>query len=313
MSGLAFTSDTLINSIKIRAQIPTNQATFRPEDFLQLANEEMVIGVVPSILTLHEDHYLYEESITLETDKSNYRIPYRSIGNKLRDIHYVDSTGNIYELTRIDEERRTDFGNNTQQGASSFRFYYIKSNEIILWPNISGTTTGSLLVAYYLRPNQLVKTNRSGLITNIDRDTGIITVDDFPDNFTSSISYDFIMNRSPHKIISFDVTVTSVSSAAETLTFALADIPEELVAGDYVMQAEESIIPQLPTELHMVLAQRVACRCLEALGDSQGLANANTKLQEMEYKTGIIIDNRVEGSPQKVVNRTTFLRNKRRF
>jgi hypothetical protein len=298
--SIAFTSDTLINSIKIRAQVPTNQSTFRTDDFLQLANEEMVIGVVPSILSLHEDHYLTEDTIELEDGKSNYAIPYRAIGNKVRDVKYQDNAGNIYELVRIDIESIVDYSNSSVSTMTGIRHYYLKGNEIILYPNLSGTATGSLLMSYYLRPNKLVKESRAGLITNIDRSSGIITIDDMPDNFSTSVDYDF------------DISASSVSSGAGTLTFALADIPDELVVGDYVMQAGEAIIPQLPTELHMVLAQRVACRCLEALGDTQGLANANTKLQEMEYKTGIIIDNRVEGSPQKVVNRTSFLRRSRR-
>jgi hypothetical protein len=306
--ALTFTSNTLINSIKIRAQIPTNQVTFRTEDFLQLSNEELVIGVVPSILQLHEDYYLHEDSIPLQDNKSNYPIPYRAIGNKLRDVKYKDDAGNIYEMVRIDIERITDFNNTVIQSSTGLLYYYVQNNEIILWPNIQATGIGSLLMSYYLRPNQLVKEDRAGLITNIDTNTGVITVEDFPDNFSSSIQYDFIMTRTPHKIMSFDITPTGASSVLSTVTFNPDDIPEDLVVGDYLMQAEETIIPQLPTELHAVLAQRVACRCLEALGDTQGLSNANTKLQEMEFKTGNLIDNRVEGSPQKVVNRTGFLR-----
>lgn len=433
--SLAFTSNTLINSVKIRAQIPTNQVTFRLDDFLQLANEELVIGIIPTILQLHEDHYLYEELIPLVDNVSNYPVPYRAMGNKLRNVKFQDNNGSIFELVRIDEDRRTDFGNTTVQTTSGLRYYYMQGNEIVLWPRLSGLGTGSLLVNYYLRPNMLVNENRAGLITSINRATGAITIDDFPANFTSSITYDFIMARSPHKIIQFDIPTIGVSSGLSTVTFGVKEIteittvadtlgslnntyfylnaaqdsilyyvwynvggggtdptisgrtgimvtvatndtantvatntktaidtagefttaintniltitnnnvgdttdasdvgltgftittttqgenliPTGLVVGDYIMQSEETIIPQLPTELHVILAQRVACRCLEALGDSQGLSNANTKLQEMEFKTGILIDNRVEGSPMKVVNTTGFIRRRsfsRRF
>jgi hypothetical protein len=90
-------------------------------------------------------------------------------------------------------------------------------------------------------------------------------------------------------------------------------IPDELSIGDYVAEAGQCIIPSIPTELHSMLAQRVACRCLEALGDMQGLQMANQKLSEMELKTGSLIDNRVEGAPLKVVNRHGFLRQSRRM
>ena len=65
----------------------------------------------------------------------------------------------------------------------------------------------------------------------------------------------------------------------------------------------------------MVLAQRVAQRVLEALGDTEGLNNATAKIAEMENKLTTMLDNRVEVAPRKVVNRalmTGVNRNKRR-
>jgi hypothetical protein len=57
-----------------------------------------------------------------------------------------------------------------------------------------------------------------------------------------------------------------------------------------------------------MLVQRVVCRCLEALGDTQGLANAKEKLAEMISKMGNLIDNRVESAPQKIFNKGSPLR-----
>lgn len=98
-----------------------------------------------------------------------------------------------------------------------------------------------------------------------------------------------------------------------TINNPITVIPDEIVIGDTVVAADTTIYPNVPTELHSMLAQRVACRCLEALGDQQGLAAANAKLAEMELKTGSLIDNRIEGAPLKVVNRHGFLRQSRRM
>ena len=75
-----------------------------------------------------------------------------------------------------------------------------------------------------------------------------------------------------------------------------------------LLQAEETIIPQLPSELHSVLAHRAGIRCLEAMGDSEGVKNAMTKLQEMEINLLTLIDDRVEEAPKKAVNRQGTLR-----
>lgn len=85
-------------------------------------------------------------------------------------------------------------------------------------------------------------------------------------------------------------------------------IPALLRKNDVIALSEQTTIPQVPSELHAMLAQGCAMRCLESLGDTQGLQNAAAKFAEMEQKTATLIDNRVESAPQKVNNRHTLLR-----
>ena len=47
---------------------------------------------------------------------------------------------------------------------------------------------------------------------------------------------------------------------------------------------------------------------LEALGDVEGMKMAQNELERMEYNSQTLIDNRVEGAPQKVVNRHSSLK-----
>lgn len=300
------TSTTLIESIKRRASIPISQNTFTDEDLLAIANEEIFIGLVPSILQVHEEYFVTSENIDIVSNKANYPIPSRAIGNRLRQISYRDTSGNVYEMTRIQPELRYDDQHNQVTNAV-YRFM-VKNNEAVLIPSPSVQTVGGLEMSFFIRPNVMVTEDRVGIITDIDRNTGIVTLEDFPKAFAASNLYDFIRIPSPHRIITYDVAIVTLDPVTKTVTFDIADIPEDVNVGDSVMLAGETFVPNVPTDLHVVLAQRVATRCLEAMGDTQGLANANTKLQEMEFKTAEIIDNRVEGSPQKIVNRNNILR-----
>ena len=54
MSSVLKTSD-LIRSIKRRAMIPSSQETFTDEDFLEMATEEVNLGLVPLIQRMHEE------------------------------------------------------------------------------------------------------------------------------------------------------------------------------------------------------------------------------------------------------------------
>lgn len=301
------TSDDIIESVKRRASIPEAQNTFTPQDFLDLANEEMAMGLVPTILQFHEEYLVKSEDTALVSGQVRYPIPYRAIGNKLRDLCYVDSSGNEFEMIKIDQDNTYDYRPNNDL---VFR-YKVEGGDIVILVNENAILTGSLRFRYHLRPSSLVLLNRGAQISSIDRNTGIILfTDEVPSHFTTSILFDLNRTKPDHRIISFDITATAVG--ASSITFDTDDIPDDLEAGDYICQSGETVIPNIPTDLHVMLAHRVATRCLESLGDTQGLQNANVKLAEMEVKTGTLIDARVESSPMKIVNRHGLVRAGRR-
>jgi hypothetical protein len=161
---------------------------------------------------------------------------------------------------------------------------------------------------YYLRPNTLVLNSKAGRICDIDTTTGVVTIETFPDAFANVPVMDFINAKSPNNIISFDKQPTSVDSITKTITFATTDLPSDLEIGDYLNVKQETIVPQLPVELHAILAQRVAVAALEALGDQEGLLAAQKRLDMMERSSTDLIDNRVEGAPEKINNRHGTLR-----
>ena len=101
------------------------------------------------------------------------------------------------------------------------------------------------------------------------------------------------------------VTSASFTLLETVISTGSVTIPKKLNVDDAISLPEETSIPQVPIELHPMLAQRVVMRCLEALGDAPGLQAAAAKLADMEAKTGSLIDNRVESAPLKVVPRHT--------
>lgn len=302
----ALTSNKLIQSIKRRALIPTSQNTFSDEDFLAMANEEMNIGLVPSVMQQKQDYLLISEVIPLQSNTSRYKIPYRAIGNILKDVFYKDTSSNYFEMSRIDKSDLPEFAG--PYTLSNHRLFYIEDNDVVMYPNVQGTVSGFLEMSYYIRPNDLVSENRVGVITAINTTTGEVTLSSLPSVFNLNELFDFIQEKSPHGILGFDVAPISINSTTKTLTFDPNNLPTDLSVGDHVALAGETMLPQLPDDLHVVLAHRVATRCLEALGDTQGLQNANDKLKEMESKTTTLINNRVQEAPKKILNGNTTIR-----
>lgn len=416
--------------------LPENMTAIREQDFLQFANEEMDLGVVPHVLLYHENYLLIEEDVIINPNQNRYAIPHRAVGNKLKNVAYVDNSGNIYEMTRIQLD---DLPYQQYVLSAGFNKFYVEGDEIVVVPMQNFQLTGSFRFYYYLRPNQLVAEIDVTKLTSVDYNKGIVTVENIPEIFQGITAFDITSSKSPFRLAAkevvptqlattttltytfgipqiynmvcpikasitpgsfvtvnddtsglglntsfwFDITgsdtpspdaigtlvrvdlsaavtgtdvatalvtemttalpYTIVSSNAGatlilsgaglglsvgqnftlinnniffTVTLAQAGtnfMPTRLNVGDILALPEETIIPQIPVELHSMLAQRVVMRCLEAIGDTQGLTNATAKLQEMEVKTGSVIDDRVEDAPQKIINRNSTLRVYRRY
>lgn len=327
-SGL--TTTALLKSIKRRAMVPDNQNTFTDQDFIDIMNEEMMIGIVPSVLQTKEEYFIFRQLVPLVAHKSNYPIPERALANKIREICYRDSvskaSGNEYEMTQIAiDDRYTGLSNGTgSSDFTGFRRFYVMGSDVVLHPDVGPSPYGSLAFYFYLRPNSLVKDSQVATITGINRTTGEITLSSLPSNYSVYVAntnntvittFDFVKARSPHNILDIDIPITALNSTTKTITLPTTSIPLDLEIGDFMPLSGQTCVPNIPTELHMVLAQRAAQRVLEAIGDTEGLNNASAKIADMEAKLSTMLDNRVEGSPRKVVNRalmTGVSRNKRR-
>ena len=300
------TSEQLIASIKRRANIPDSQAMITDEEILDFANEEMLLNLVPLVVSKHEDYYLTSEDTVIQSGVYSYPIPYRALGSKLRELAYYDQDSERYSplYRKSIDEITEDSARGTSSGANRF---YIMNENVVLDTN-TDVAHDFLTFFYNMRPNSLVLSDRVASITSIDRTSGIITVSSVPDAFTGTSKLDFVKLNSPHRILNYDLTPTLIDDANSQITFSLTDIPSELVIGDQICLQNETNLVNAPSELHVMLAQMVAARVLESIGDTQNLAAANDKLARMERSTEYLIDNRVTGSPIKAsARRNGFL------
>jgi hypothetical protein len=314
------TTSELIEAVKRRAFLPDAQETLTDDDILAFLNEEMYDSVLPLILQFHEEYLTYIETIPLMMNQNNYKIPYRAVGRKLRDVKYMDDQYNVYNMTRILPEDRAYF---QETGFNPYKAFYFQGDELILAPGVGNEPRGQLHYIYWLRPNQLVLETRTAQITGIDLSTGIITLNAVPKNFTLGSNIDFIHYLPGNKLVNYDIPILAVDPVGLTVTVNPADLvepwhqPDPLLINDYVCTAGESPVAQIPSELHSLLAERGCARCLASLGHTENLQNSEKKIQELELKSGSLIDNRSEGEPQKINNLNSILRaskiSRRRF
>lgn len=300
---MAFLAEDLITSIKIRSMVPSSQQTFLDPSFLLLVNEEMGINLLPDLISAREDMFLKRKTIPLVSGQATYFMPTRAIGNSAKAVVYVDSSGGKYELPQLTPEKvfASQYSDGNPMGV------YFENDKICLVPT-PNSNQGSVEVWYYSRPSELVLSTSCGKVESLSDDgtTLTITLDkSIESDVANGALVDVLNTSSPFNLDLEDVTITT--SVGTVITAPLASFQDSngtlsIAVGDYVCAAGTSNIPMVPQEFHPILAQMVACRMLEALGDLQKLQAANGKLAEMRMQAFKLIANRIETSNKKINN-----------
>jgi len=291
--------DKFIDSVKKRAAVPTSQVTFTDEDIIRFANEDLEENMIPLIMAVREEFFVESETYTPTVVNNNKRleVPERAIGTKVRLINPI-SNGVVQPPLSLIPLEHVEYSS----GGGSDRGYYMKGNFIYLL-----ISSEQVVVSYYQRPNEVVLLERAAQIEAIDRDTGIIEVDDVPSIIEAGSIIDFNQTKPGHRVYAKDVTVATVNQLTNQISFSLADIPDDLIVGDYICLAGETVIPQIPSDLHNMLAQATACKILESINDEKGLKNATRRLEKMETKLLNLIESRAESKGKKIANIESLL------
>lgn len=177
--------------------------------------------------------------------------------------------------------------------------------------NLSSRITANI-VSVMIDSTQTVVSSSNQFGLNVEDAIGI-DFDQVPENITNSSLVDFLKVKGGHRTYKIDVKLGKNVVGSTAIKFPMGVIPEEFEAGDYICSQFECIIPQIPSDLHNILAERTAARILEALGDTIGLQTANAKIGQLEARQNTLIDSRVDGSPRKVVNNNSLLRRGKNF
>lgn len=248
-------------------------------------------------------------------DITSNKSPYRLVARDIVPTGYASTTNLTYTFGLAKKVSTTL---PAKASLSSGDYISIKDRTIAspvnyaFWADITGADVAPSLPGYVL-----VRVDLSAATTDVD----VATAYDVTINTMLSPQIKSVRTMATLSIeggglgisVGDNFDVVSTFSTIISTQGGTNYLPEKLRANDILSLQEETIIPQVPVELHSMLAQRIAMRCLDSLGDMNGLQAAAAKLQEMELKTGAVIDNRVEGAPLKVANRHSFLNTTKRY
>lgn len=186
------------------------------------------------------------------------------------------------------------------------------ANNFIAWigslieSQFTASAAGNIVtITYEDRNSEITTTNTTAFVI---QSTITLNTTDVPTDVVSGSLVDILQTEGGHSTLAIDIKLIPNSVSLNSLTFREDQLPEEFIVGDYVCARYECIIPQIPTDLHMLLGERTAVRILQSLGDRESAKQGTEKIDRLEAKQATIIDNRSEGAPLKVVNTHGLLR-----
>lgn len=296
-----YTVEQLIENIKRRCSVPTSQLTFLPQDFVDLANDELQGEVVPLIMSTREEFFVDYEDI--QTPASGViPLPAATVGMKVRSVCYVQQSSPLVliNLPRVDLDIVAGVGFSNFNTLTGF---YIQGNDLVLYPSQSAPTNTPIRIYFYRRTLVLSNLGTYGQIISIDEMANTVVLSFVPYDWTVGHELNAINFQVPFECVNEDLEIVSVSSPTVELNSV-----EGLSVGDYVSDRGFSPIPQVPIEAHAYLAQLTAAKCLEALGDNEGNQAAIAKAEKLKDKLMVMISQRVDGSTKKIMNPNGGLR-----
>lgn len=253
-----YIAENWIESVKLRGFLPSGQGLSITQ-LLRWGTEESRSYITAFLKSIREEYLVTTLDVVPTT--AFIHLPGRAVGGALRSIERVTQDGSVVALTRIEPERRMTY--NTSSGLP---FGYIFQGDTIeIIPALAGGIT--IRLAFQQRLSKLVLGSDCGRIESVDG-ARQITCESIPSSFLNTEEYDLISGTPNFSTLGIDLGIVSANTTTGVVVFS-ADLPTGLAVGDYLAFSNETPIPQIPTECHMLLAQRVAEKIAESTGSAK--------------------------------------------
>lgn len=303
---MPYTTTDLLADVRRSGMLPSTSTLGTADaDILTQADKEMQTRVVPLIMSVREEFFHRTKDVALVTNRGAYRVPARAIGGKLRDVAIVDSAGSIQRhLTRIDTADLSRYAGMSSGVPESFT---VEAGSVVLYP--PPATAGLYLrMRFYARPARLVAVSACRAVSAVTNPGGSGGIQlDWASALNPVTSLDVIAANTPGEYLA--LSANALDSDPTFVELAQADCSPNVAVGDYICLSDSSCVLQVPDELQGFLAQRTLSRVLQSIGDLEGMRAAEADAEEMRKAALLLLSNRTEGNPQKMVG--SLLRRRR--
>lgn len=315
---MAYTADDILADAKLRAFYPTSGGVLADSDIVRLMNDELLGILTAREMSAVQGHLAIESTTSIVANQARYDVPYRAAGGKLRYVALMDNQGNRSNLRPGRPERFATTYNVTQTGTAPTNCWF-EDGRLVLF-QVPNDASKSIVWGFYLRPGRMqLKANATFVTAAAAAGATSISVSAVPNNtsglggnLVGSTSIDIVAALPGFQNRGYDLACTAIVNAGTSITLS-SGLPYALSVGDWVTVPEESVAPQLPGELHPLLAARTALRILRSRGDADNAALLIEDIKDLEANAFEYLANRNEGQVDTMASNDLLAGGKSRF
>lgn len=278
-----YDTDYIIAQVKRRGSLPTSQNLFTDAKLVLMIDDELKTRIVPFLMSFHDNWFVTHTTYSGDSSTTTFAIPSDAVGQKLKDVTIFVGTDIKYGNVPLLEYRNLQYANYG---------YYIEGTNIIFYPATKTPSTGDTInLSYYKRVSNIVATSEARAISAIAT-ADVDSATTLPATFVTNAEVQIVSKSSP-----FNIVWTGTISSVTGNTVTLSSSPTSAVVGDWLCLAGETVFPQIPIECMPLLCQAVVIRCMESMNDREGMQNAASNYQQIEYSAKTTLSPRVDSRP----------------
>jgi hypothetical protein len=300
-----YTAESLIQLVRDMTYAGPSTRDWDDARILRAFNRLIDSYLMPFVMKARKNNFVTYKDQTLVANQAAYFMPSAATGGKLRALHIVDSTGQVYaDLTEAPLEDVINFDAGVSPTPSgSPRLYYFLGNKVVLFPSPSGLPAGLLLRSYFpARPNALVLSTSCVQISSfpVGAPAGSFRIGytgTAPSGFVTNAGTDLVQN-----VPGFDVLLSgSISASGSGYFETVGTRPTPLALGDWFCLSDTApVVTGAIADLVIdCLVQKVALEVM-AGKDKQGFEVRSKLLGTSERLADAFLRRRNEGDHAKV-------------
>jgi hypothetical protein len=280
-------------------QAPSAGYQITDEQILAIAFEATTKRYVPLIRGVHEDFFTTSATYAVVSGTASYRLPPRASSTTIKQVVIVDNTSG--RAIPVPRQPVSQGYRGLGRSSATPWFYVIEGAQLRLVGTPTTSSNYTLVVYYQRRPSRYVLTTQASLVASASSVMNTIDTVGAPAWYNPSNNRLDVMSPQPEADLIMQDAVVFLS-APTTFTVLIGSVPDDVVAGCYIAEADTTPVVLLPDAFIHSLIDATAAECERSIGNYDSAASLDAEVESTLPSILSSISVRAESQPLPIRN-----------